>query len=165
MFSKHQIARTVDLKDIRKLVELMDDHGLSHFRLEKEEFELELKKGTDVEAAKALLSAMPSVSAAPAVTATAPVAAQPAGGDSQAAAPKGDSITSPMVGTFYGKPSPEANVFLNVGDTVSEGQTICIIEAMKVMNEIKAEKSGVVTEICIQDGTPVQYGDDLFLLS
>jgi len=70
-----------------------------------------------------------------------------------------------MVGTFYRKPSPEAEVFVNVGDTISEGQTICIIEAMKVMNEIKAEKSGTVTEICIEDGTPVQYGDDLYLLS
>lgn len=156
----------MDLKDIRNLVELMDEHGLSHFRLEKEEFELELKKGTDIEAAKELLAAMPSFSAAPAMQAAPLPAAAPApaaAGD--AAAPVGDALTSPMVGTFYRKPSPDSEYFVNVGDKVEEGQVICIIEAMKVMNEIKAEKSGTISEICIEDGTPVQYGDNLFLLS
>ena len=74
----------------------------------------------------------------------------------------GDPITSPMVGTFYRKPSPDADLFVDVGSTVSEGQTICIIEAMKVMNEIKAERSGTIVEICMEDATPVQYGDVLF---
>jgi len=156
----------VDLQDIRQLVELMDEHGLSHFRLEKEEFELELKKGSDIEAAKDLLAALPSISAAPAAApvaaAPAPVAAAPAGAPAAAPAPAGEAITSPMVGTFYQKPAPDADAFVNVGDTISEGQTICIIEAMKVMNEIKAEKSGKITEICVADGTPVQFGDDLF---
>ena len=154
----------MDLTDIRQLVELMDEHGLSHFRLEKEEFELELKKGTDVEAAKALLSAMPAYSAAPAA---APLAAAPAPAPvgAAASAPVGEALTSPMVGTFYRKPTPDSEVFLNVGDSVSEGDVICIIEAMKVMNEIKAEKSGTVAEILVEDGTPVQYGDDLFRLS
>ena len=156
----------MDLKDIRKLVELMDDHGLSHFRLEKEEFELELKKGTDIEAAKALLAAMPSVTSAVAAPAQ-PVAAAPVAASAPAAAPEpaGEAISSPMVGTFYRKPAPDAENFVSVGDTVSEGQVICIIEAMKVMNEIKAEKSGTIAEVCIEDGTPVQFGDDLFRLS
>ncbi len=159
----------VDLKDISQLVELMNEHGLSHFRLEKEDFELELKKGTDIDAAKELLQALPSVAAAPAA---APVAAAPAaapvaaaGAPAAAPTPAGEAITSPMVGTFYRKPAPDAENFVNVGDSISEGQTICIIEAMKVMNEIKAEKSGKVTEICIEDGTPVQFGDDLFRLA
>ena len=154
----------MDLTDIRQLVELMDEHGLSHFRLEKEEFELELKKGTDIEAAKDLLSAMPSVGAAPAA---APVAAAPVAVSAPTAdvpAPAGESISSPMVGTFYRKPAPDADMFVNVGDKISEGQVICIIEAMKVMNEINAEKSGVIKDICVEDGTPVQFGDDLFLL-
>lgn len=155
----------MDLKDIRNLVELMDEHGLSHFRLEKEEFELELKKGTDIEAAKELLAAMPTVSAAPASAPAAPAPIAAATTETATPSPKGEAITSPMVGTFYRKPAPEAEFFVNVGDTVSEGQTICIIEAMKVMNEIKAEKSGTIAEICIEDGTPVQFGDDLFLLS
>lgn len=155
----------MDLKDIRKLVELMDDHGLSHFRLEKEEFELELKKGTDIEAAKELLAAMPSIASAPVAAAPIAATAAPVAVAAAAPTPVGEAITSPMVGTFYRKPSPDADNFVAVGDTISEGQVICIIEAMKVMNEIKAEKSGKVEEICIEDGTPVQYGDDLFRLS
>ena len=67
-----------------------------------------------------------------------------------------------MVGTFYRKPSPDADDFVQVGDRISEGQTVCIIEAMKVMNEIKAEVSGTVSEICVEDSTSVQYGDTLF---
>ena len=143
----------------------MNEHGLSHFRLEKEDFELELKKGTDMEAAKELLAAMPNV-AASAPMAAAPVAAVAAPA-AAAAAPvaSGEAITSPMVGTYYNKPAPDADLFVNVGDTISEGQTICIIEAMKVMNEIKAEKSGKITEILVEDGTPVQFGDDLFRIS
>jgi acetyl-CoA carboxylase biotin carboxyl carrier protein len=67
-----------------------------------------------------------------------------------------------MVGTFYRRPSPDDPDFVNVGDTISEGQTLCIIEAMKVMNEIKAERSGTIIQICVDDGIPVQFGDDLF---
>jgi len=154
----------VDLKDISQLVELMNEHGLSHFRLEKEDFELELKKGTDVDSVKELLAAMPAVSAAPVAAAPAIAAPAPASGSAPAAAPApaGDALTSPMVGTFYRKPAPDAEDFVKVGDTISEGQTVCIIEAMKVMNEIKAEKSGKITDICVEDGTPVQFGDDLF---
>lgn len=161
----------MELKDIRKIVELMDEHGLSHFRLEKEEFELELSKGANVEAAKELLASLPATSAAPAaspvaaapVAAAAPATAAPAAGGESAST--GDALTSPMVGTFYRKPSPDAEVFVNPGDKVEEGQVICIIEAMKVMNEIKAEKSGTIAEILVEDGTPVQFGDDLMRLS
>ena len=142
----------------------MNEHGLSHFRLEKEDFELELKKGTDMEAAKELLAAMPNV-AASAPMAAAPVAAVAAPAAAAAPVASGEAITSPMVGTYYNKPAPDADLFVNVGDTISEGQTICIIEAMKVMNEIKAEKSGKITEILVEDGTPVQFGDDLFRIS
>lgn len=142
----------------------MNEHGLSHFRLEKEDFELELKKGTDMEAAKELLAAMPNV-AASAPMAAAPVAAAAPAAAAAAPVASGEAITSPMVGTYYNKPAPDADLFVNVGDTISEGQTICIIEAMKVMNEIKAEKSGKITEILVEDGTPVQFGDDLFRIS
>ncbi len=157
----------MDLKDIRKIVELMNEHGLSHFSLDKDEFSIELKKGTSGEDLKELLSSLPSVSAAPAQVAAAPVAAAPVlgAGAPAAEAPTGEEISSPMVGTFYRKPAPDAPEFINVGDTISEGQTLCIIEAMKVMNEIKAEKSGTITEICLEDGTPVQFGDALYRLS
>lgn len=150
----------MDLKDIRKIVELMNEHELSYFHLEKEEFNLKLKKGLDADAIQAAFAAAPAqapVAAAPALGATAAATATPA-----APVSDGEPITSPMVGTFYRKPSPDAEFFVNVGDTISEGQTICIIEAMKVMNEIKAERSGTVTAIAVDDATPVQFGDTLF---
>ena len=152
----------MDLKEIRKIVELMNEHGLSHFHLEMEDVSLKLKKGSDLEDLQALLRQMPSAAPAPAI-APSPAAAQgsPA---TQAAAPTGEEINSPMVGTYYEKPAPDAPPFLKVGDSIAEGQTLCIIEAMKVMNEITAETSGVIAEICVEDASPVQFGDTLFRL-
>jgi acetyl-CoA carboxylase biotin carboxyl carrier protein len=150
----------VDLQEIRNIVELMNEHGLTDFDLSKKDFHLKLKKGPDMDALSGLLANMPRVaaSAAPlpaAAPAGAPAAAAPAAAD-------GAEITSPMVGTFYRKPAPDAPNFVEVGSTVSEGQTICIIEAMKVMNEITAERSGTICALVATDGNPVQYGDVLF---
>lgn len=159
----------MDLNDIKKIMKLMDEHGLSHFQFEKDDFNLKLKKGTDIEDIQKILSSLPQGGAASAPAAAAPGVvsppAAPAAAPESAPAPAGDSLNSPMVGTFYKKPSPEAPDFVKVGDSVSEGQTICIIEAMKVMNEITAEKSGTITEICVEDGNPVQFGDPLFRIS
>lgn len=141
----------------------MNEHGLTDFDLSKKDFHLKLKKGPDMEALSGLLASMPRVTAA--APAAAPVAtAAPAAGAPAAAAPvaEGAEITSPMVGTFYRKPAPDAPNFVEVGSTVSEGQTLCIIEAMKVMNEIKAERSGTICAIVATDSTPVQFGDVLF---
>lgn len=147
----NQTNNTVDLKEIRKIVELMNEHELSYFHLEEEGVNLKMKKGADlVQVAQA---AMP-----PAPTAT-PADAAPA-----TDAPAGNEISAPMVGTFYAASSPEADPYAKVGDTISEGQTICIIEAMKVMNEIKAETSGTITAIIAKDGEPVQFGDPLYLI-
>lgn len=154
----------MDLKELRKIVELMNEHDLTYFDMSQDGLHLKLKKGQDIESLKALMAAMPTVASAPAAP-VAPVAqaAAPAAAPSEAApAHDGEAIPSPMVGTFYRKPSPDAPAFVNVGDTVSEGQTLCIIEAMKVMNEITAEKSGTITAIVAEDGTPVQFGDTLF---
>lgn len=152
---------TVDLKEIRKIVELMNEHGLTLFDMSKEGFHLKLRKGQDLDALRGLLGSLPA--AAPAASAPAP-AALPTAAPAAAAAPvaEGTALTSPMVGTFYRKPGPDSPAFVNVGDAVSEGQTLCIIEAMKVMNEIKAEKSGTISAILVEDGTPVQFGDALF---
>jgi acetyl-CoA carboxylase biotin carboxyl carrier protein len=148
----------VDLQEIRRIVELMNEHGLTHFDLTKKDFHLKLKKGPDLDDLRGLLASLPAArpatAAAPTVEAP-PAAALPAG-------PEGSEITSPMVGTFYRKSSPDAPDFVEIGSTVSEGQTLCIIEAMKVMNEIKAEKSGVICALVAEDATPVQYGDVLF---
>jgi acetyl-CoA carboxylase biotin carboxyl carrier protein len=152
----------VDLKEIRKIVELMNEHDLTYFDMSKDDFHLKLKKGQDLEAIRNVLALMPQ----PAMAAPAPQAS-PAGPpvpvDPQVApAAEGEAILSPMVGTFYRQPSPDAASFVEVGAPVSEGQTLCIIEAMKVMNEIKAERSGTIIEIHVEDGSPVQYGDPLF---
>jgi acetyl-CoA carboxylase biotin carboxyl carrier protein len=149
----------VDLQEIRRIVELMNEHGLTHFDLTKKDFHLKLKKGADLDDLRGLLSAMPS-GQAPAYAPAAPAAAIPAPAATPVA--EGTDITSPMVGTFYTKPAPDAPSFVEVGSTVSVGQTLCIIEAMKVMNEIKAEKSGTICAIVAEDCTPVQYGDVLF---
>jgi len=151
----------VDLKQIRQIVELMNEHGLSLFHLEKKDFNIKLKKGTDLEALQDLMSRMPA--AAPAAAAPVGVAASaaPAAGDA-APAQEGEAIESPMVGTYYRKPAPDADDFVAVGSTVKVGDTLCIIEAMKVMNEIKAEKAGTILELCVEDSAPVQYGDALF---
>lgn len=140
----------------------MNEHGLTMFDMTKKDFSLTLKKGADGEDLRALLSSLPTAAypASPPSSAPAapPVPATPAA--SPAAA--GDEITSPMVGTFYRKPAPDAPSFVDVGSKVTAGQTVCIIEAMKVMNEIKAEKAGTITECVAEDGQPVQFGDPLF---
>lgn len=156
----------MDLQEIRRIVELMNDHGLTHFHLSKKDFDLKLKKGADADDLKNLLASLPAPAAAAhgAPAHAAPAASAPSAASAGDAAPaaEGEEITSPMVGTFYRKPAPDADAFVDVGSTVSEGQTICIIEAMKVMNEIKAEKSGTITEVAVEDGNPVQFGDVLF---
>jgi len=163
----------VDLKEIKQIIELMTKNELSHFHLERDGMKIKLKKGMDADALCDQLSALQS--AAPAPAPPAPVAAAPAtapGGPPPVAGASGDDadapaageieITSPMVGTFYCAASPENPPFVEVGGTVKEGSVICIVEAMKVMNEIKAEQSGTVTRIIAENGTPVQYGEPLF---
>jgi acetyl-CoA carboxylase biotin carboxyl carrier protein len=150
----------VELQEIRRIVELMNEHGLTHFDLTKKDFHLKLKKGADLDDLRGLLSALPAAPAPGYPPATQAPAA--AASTTPAPAAEGAEITSPMVGTFYVKPAPDAPNFVTVGSTVSVGQTICIIEAMKVMNEIKAERSGTICAVIAEDCTPVQYGDVLF---
>ncbi|MFZ4767330.1 MAG: acetyl-CoA carboxylase biotin carboxyl carrier protein, partial [Roseimicrobium sp.] len=161
----------LDLTEIRQIVDLMAQNDLSYFHLMHGTFKVELRRGTDVEAAKDLLSKMPVASAPQmaqpvmSVAAHAPVA-MPA--QVHTAAPSvveescGPTINSPMVGTFYRASSPTEKAFISVGDVVDEESVVCIIEAMKVMNEIKAEACGTVARILVEDGKPVQYGQPLF---
>ncbi len=159
----------MDFKDIKRIVELMDQHELSDFELERENFALKLKKGMNEEVLKTALASLPAApAAAPApaqlAPAAAPAPAAAGAAPSEAPAQEGEAINSPMVGTFYIKPAPDADVFVEVGSAVSEGQTICIIEAMKVMNEIKAEKSGTISAIVANEGDSVQFGDPIFYI-
>ena len=149
----------MELKDIKLIIDLMKKNDLSVFKLENEGFKIVLERGTGGGYTVMAPAPAPSLPAAPAPVAAAPGAAAPA-----AAKPvvEGHEITSPMVGTFYEAASPESPPYLKVGDTVTEETVVCIIEAMKVMNEIKAETKGVVTEILAQNGKPVQFGQPLF---
>ena len=161
ILSNSQHPSIVELQEIRRIVELMNEHGLTHFDLTKKDFHLKLKKGADMDDLRSLLAAMPTAAPAPAQQ-SAPGLPAPAATPAAPPAAEGAEITSPMVGTFYTKPAPDAPNFADVGSTVSVGQTLCIIEAMKVMNEIKAERSGTIIAVIAEDGTPVQYGDVLF---
>jgi acetyl-CoA carboxylase biotin carboxyl carrier protein len=141
----------VDLKDIKAIIDLMTKNDLSVFEMEKDGFRLKLQKG---------LGDQPIMvsTAAPAVT-NGPAALAPAGAPAAAGL---KDITSPMVGTFYRAASPDAPSFVDVGTQVTEDTVVCIIEAMKVMNEIKAETSGVIAEVMAESGKPVQFGQALF---
>lgn len=157
-------THTLDLKDIKDLIALMRKNDLSVFKMEKEGFKITLKRGNDFQpliasAPVAHLAAQPAV--APAVAPPADAAsAAPAGANPE----KLKEITSPMVGTFYSSPSPEAPPYVSVGQEITEDTVVCIVEAMKVMNEIKAECRGTVVEITAESGKPVQYGQALFRL-
>ena len=153
----------VELKDIKAIIDLMRKNDLSVFEMEKDGFKLKLQKGGPEVTGATPIAVMPAL--APAI-APQPAASAAAGAEPAAGAPaeKGSfkEITSPMVGTFYRSPSPDAPMFVDVGQTVTEETVVCIIEAMKVMNEIKAEVSGTIAEIVAENGKPVQFGQALF---
>ena len=144
---------TLDLKDIKELIALMKRNDLSVFKLEKEGIKITLKKGNDFQ---------PVISSSAAAPYAAPLAAPVASAPAPASMEKLPEITSPMVGTFYSAASPEAPAFTKVGQQVDENTVVCIIEAMKVMNEIKAEAKGTIVEIVAENGKPVQFGQALF---
>jgi acetyl-CoA carboxylase biotin carboxyl carrier protein len=145
-----------DLKEIKAIIDLMKKHDLSVFEIEKEGFRLKLEKGPSAQAAVTV----PPV--------TGPPKSVPAGSGATPAAPKAiesvplKEILSPMVGTFYRSASPDVPPFVDVGKTVTEDTVVCIIEAMKVLNEIKAETSGIIAEVVAENGKPVQFGQVLF---
>lgn len=145
----------MDLKDIKAIVDLMEKNGLTAFEMERGGFRIALSKGA---VAGAAVSYAPAPVAAPA----APAAAASAPAEAAAPAASGKEIPSPMVGTFYTAPSPESPAFVKVGQKVTPDTVVCIIEAMKVMNEIKAEVSGTITEVAAENGQPVQFGQALF---
>lgn len=161
-------APALDLKQIRQIVALMADNNLTHFNFERDGSKIELRRGSDLDAARQLLASLPVQQ--PMVTMAAPAAAPvaaapaPAAAPSASADPVGPTVNSPMVGTFYRSAAPGEKSFINIGDPVDENTTVCIIEAMKVMNEIKPEARGTIARVLVEDGKPVQYGQPLFEL-
>jgi acetyl-CoA carboxylase biotin carboxyl carrier protein len=163
-------ATALDLKQIKQIVALMAENDLSYFHFENQGSKIELRRGSDLETVQKLLKHLPTQAALPAPAAVSlPAAAAPVAAPAVAAAaadnaPAGPTINSPMVGTFYRSAAPGEQSFINIGDSVDENTTVCIIEAMKVMNEIKAEMRGTIARILVEDGKPVQYGQPLFEL-
>ncbi len=152
----------MELKEIKKIVEMMTENDLAEFLLEEEAFTLQLKRGTA--GITQIVSAPQQMMAAPAVAAPAagaPVAAAPAAVNEDAGLV---AIKSPMVGTFYRSPSPDSDVFVQIGQDVTADTVVCIVEAMKVMNEIQAEVKGKIKKILVDNATPVQFGQPLFLV-
>ena len=165
----------VDLGQLERLLSFMSEHGLEEFEYAHGDLRIRLKKAIPQLSAAAPVLALPVAQAAPPaviVAQTPPhppqTAPQAAPGPSQAApaAASADEhiIKSPIVGTFYAGPSPDAGPFVRAGDFVEAGQTVCIIEAMKLMNEIEADISGEVARVLVENGQPVEYGEPLFAL-
>ena len=152
----------MELKDIKKVVQMMKENDLTEFLLEDDACTLQLKRGSNN--VTQVVTAAPQIVAAPVAAAFAPIAPAP---ETAAPADADDGlveIVSPMVGTFYRSPSPDTDVFVEIGSEIGENSVVCIVEAMKVMNEIKADVTGTIRKILIDNATPVQFGQPLFLV-
>jgi acetyl-CoA carboxylase biotin carboxyl carrier protein len=163
----------VDLEQLERLFSFMSEHGLEEFEYSRGDLKIRLKKAAPNQGPATVLAApAPHPAPHPGVAAVAApgVVPQPATGataSSEAAPPAAADehvIKSPIVGTFYAGPSPEAGPFVRVGDFVDAGQTVCIVEAMKLMNEIEADISGEVARVFVENAQPVEYGEPLFAL-
>ena len=152
----------MDIKEIKAVIDLMRKNSLTEFEYEKDGTKIRIQRGPDGK--PQVFSSSPNLLAAPTLLPL-PTALAPAPAPAAAPTPPAESlptINSPMVGTFYGSPAPDAPAYVSVGSAVTPESVVCIIEAMKVMNEIKAEMSGTITEILVESGKPVEFGKPLF---
>jgi len=150
----------MDLRKLKKLIDLVQESGIGELEITEGEEKVKIVRGG--QRAEVVPPGAPAPAAGTGVPA--PAAAQTAPGPGVPAAPEGHVVKSPMVGTFYRASSPDAEPFVEAGDTVKAGQTICIIEAMKLMNEIEADQDGVIKAILVENGQPVEYGEPLIVL-
>lgn len=150
----------MDLRKLKTLIDLVAESGISELEVTEGEGKVRIVKAPP----QIIAAPVTAPAAAPVATAAAAAPAAAPAVEAAPAAPSGHTVKSPMVGTFYRAPSPGAAPFVSVGDTVKEGQTICIIEAMKLLNEIEADKSGVVKEILAENGDAVEYGQPLIVI-
>jgi acetyl-CoA carboxylase biotin carboxyl carrier protein len=150
----------LDHQQLRELISLLGDSDIQELKLEGDDFRLELRRNLPASQPQVVMQAPPAI---PPVAAVSPAAATPSVAPPAAAAVRGDlvEITAPMVATFYRSPAPGESSFVELGARISVGQTVCILEAMKLMNELEAEVSGEVVEILVENGTPVEFGQVL----
>ena len=149
----------MDLRKLKKLIDLVQESGISELEITEGEEKVRIAKQVGVAAPTTYLAP----AAAPVLTASAGAAAAPAQGTAPAP-PEGELIKSPMVGTFYRASSPGAKPLVEIGQSIAVGERLCIIEAMKLMNEIESELTGVVKAILVENGQPVEYGQPLFVI-
>ena len=145
----------MDIRKVKKLIELLEESDIAEIEIHEGEESVRISRGSSV---------VPSMIAAPAPVAAAAVAPAAVPAPAPAAEPEGHIIRSPMVGTFYRAPSPGAKPFVEEGQAVSSGETLCIIEAMKILNQIESDKSGKIVEILVENGQPVEYNEPLFVI-
>ena len=152
----------MDLRKLKKLIDLVQESGIAELEITEGEERVKIVKGGQSDEHRVrppLATPLPLEPAGAGATApSSPV-------NEENVVPEGQYLKSPMVGTFYRSPSPDAKPFVEIGDTVRKGQTVCIIEAMKLMNEIEADRDGVVKAVLLESGQPVEYGEPLFLIA
>ena len=153
----------MDIRKVKKLMELLEESGMAEIEIKEGEESVRISRGgqTAMVTAPVAMPAPAPAPAAPAAVAPAPAAAAPAAADDT---PAGHAVRSPMVGTFYQSPSPDAAAFVTVGQTINKGDVVCIVEAMKMMNQIEADQSGTVEAILVKDGEPVEFDQPLIII-
>ena len=149
----------MDLRKLKKLIDLVEASGIAELEITEGEEKVRIAKS--IAGAPMMMAHAPQMMHAPAPAAAAPAAAEPA----EDAVPEGHVVRSPMVGTFYRAPAPGSKNFAEVGQSVNAGDTLCIIEAMKLLNEIEADQGGVIKAILVENGQPVEYGEPLFVIA
>ncbi|HPF25624.1 MAG TPA: acetyl-CoA carboxylase biotin carboxyl carrier protein [Steroidobacteraceae bacterium] len=153
----------MDIRKVKKLIELLEESGIAEIEIKEGEEAVRISR---MPTGAAAVYAPPQVQVPPPAHSAAPAVAAVAGLEPAVGKPRGNEhvVTAPMVGTFYGAPSPGAKPFVDIGSEVKEGQVLCIIEAMKMMNQIESDKAGKITAIMAQNGEPVEFGQPLFVI-
>ncbi len=154
----------MDLRKLKTLIELLETSGIAELEIQEGEERVRITRSHGAAAPMPAPHPVVAVAAAPAAVA-APAAASPSAAAPEAPAEEGHVVKSPMVGTFYRAATPGAKPFVEVGDTVQEGAALCIVEAMKLMNEIEADQGGVIKAVLVENGQPVEFGQPLFVIA
>jgi acetyl-CoA carboxylase biotin carboxyl carrier protein len=154
----------VDIRKVKKLIELLEESGISEIEISEGEESVRISRYPNPGTVSVQTIAAPAVAAPPSVPSAAPATGDPAAAPATAPVQHGHQVTAPMVGTFYSGPAPGAKPFVEIGTEVKPGDTLCVIEAMKMMNQIESEVSGKVVSILVENGTPVEFGQALFVI-
>jgi len=154
----------MDIRKIKKLIELLDESGIAEIEIHEGEESVRISRATSQVVAPAAAAPAPQIAAAAPPAPAATPAATESSAETMPAIPAGHAIESPMVGTFYRAPTPGAKPFVEIGDSVAVGDTLCIIEAMKMLNQIEADQAGTVKAIMVENGQPVEFGEPLVIL-